>query len=39
MAGTNPKIVSEVLWAHKEIAITLDRYSHALLTMQTEAWE
>jgi hypothetical protein len=26
-AGTNPKIVSEVL-GHKEIAITLDRYSH-----------
>ena len=36
MAGTNPKIVSEVL-GHKEIAITLDRYSHALPTMQTEA--
>ena len=35
-AGTNPKIVSEVL-GHKEIAITLDRYSHALPTMQTEA--
>jgi hypothetical protein len=28
--------VSEVL-GHKEIAITLDRYSHALPTMQTEA--
>jgi hypothetical protein len=36
MAGTNPKVVSEVL-GHKEIAITLDRYSHALPTMQTEA--
>ena len=36
MAGTNPKIVSEVL-GHTEIAITLDRYSHALPTMQTEA--
>jgi len=36
MAGTNPKIVSEVL-GHKEIAITLDRDSHALPTMQTEA--
>jgi integrase len=35
-AGTNPKIVSEVL-GHKDIAITLDRYSHALPTMQTEA--
>ena len=28
--------MSEVL-GHKEIAITLDRYSHALPTMQTEA--
>jgi hypothetical protein len=36
MAGTNPKIVSEVL-GNKEIAITLDRYSHALPTTQTEA--
>jgi hypothetical protein len=35
-AGTNPKIVSEVL-RHKEIAITLDRYSHALPTMQATA--
>lgn len=35
-AGTNPKIVSEVL-GHKEIAITLDRYSHALPTMQATA--
>ncbi len=35
-AGTNPKIVSEVL-GHKDVAITLDRYSHALPTMQTEA--
>jgi hypothetical protein len=34
-AGSNPKIVSEVL-GHK-IAITLDRYSHALPTMQAEA--
>ena len=31
-AGTNPKIVSEVL-GHKEIAVTLDRYSRALPTM------
>lgn len=31
-AGTNPKTVSEVL-GHKEVAITLDRYSHALLTL------
>ena len=36
MAGTNPKVVSEVL-GHKDVAITLDRYSHALPTMQTEA--
>ncbi len=35
-AGTNPKIVSEVL-GHKEVAITLDRYSHALPTMHTKA--
>jgi hypothetical protein len=30
------KVVSEVL-GHKEIAITLDRYSHALPTMQANA--
>jgi integrase len=35
-AGTNPKIVSEVL-GHKEVAITLDRYSHALPTLGAEA--
>ncbi len=35
-AGTNPKIVSEVL-GHKGVAITLDRYSHAMPTMQVEA--
>jgi hypothetical protein len=35
-AGTNPKIVSEVL-GHKGVAITLDRYSHAMPTMQAEA--
>jgi hypothetical protein len=35
-AGTNPKIVSEVL-GHKEVAITLDRYSHALPTLHTKA--
>jgi len=35
-AGTNPKIVSEVL-GHKEVAITLDRYSHALPTLQARA--
>jgi Phage integrase family len=35
-AGTNPKIVSEVL-EHKEVTITLDRYSHALPTLQARA--
>jgi len=35
-AGTNPKIVSEML-GHKEVYITLDRYSHALPTLQAEA--
>ena len=35
-AGTNPKIVSEVL-GHMEVAITLDRYSHALPTLGVEA--
>ncbi|MDQ3691954.1 MAG: tyrosine-type recombinase/integrase [Chloroflexota bacterium] len=35
-ADTNPKIVSEVL-GHKEVAITLDRYSHALPTLHTKA--
>jgi len=35
-AGTNPKIVSEVL-GHKEVAITLDSYSHALPTLQAKA--
>jgi integrase len=35
-AGTNPKIVSEML-GHKEVNITLDRYSHALPTLQAEA--
>jgi hypothetical protein len=29
-------VVSAVL-GHKEVAITLDRYSHALATMQAEA--
>jgi hypothetical protein len=37
-AGTNPKIVSEVL-GHKEVAITLDRYSHALPTLGAEAMD
>ena len=35
-AGTDPKIVSEVL-GHEEVAITLDRYSHALPTLHTKA--
>lgn len=35
-ASTNPKIVSEVL-GHKDVAITLDRYSHAMPTMQVGA--
>jgi hypothetical protein len=35
-AGTNPKIMSEAL-GHKEVAITLDRYSHALPTLQARA--
>lgn len=35
-AGTDPKIVSEV-FGHKDVAITLDRYSHAMPTMQVEA--
>jgi hypothetical protein len=35
-ARTVPKIVSEIL-GHKEVAITLDRYSHALPTLQTTA--
>lgn len=33
---TNPKIVSEVL-GHKDVAITLDRYSHAMPTTHAEA--
>lgn len=35
-AGTNPKIVQERL-GHSSIAITLDIYSHAIPSMQTEA--
>jgi len=35
-AGTNPKIVSEVL-GHRDVAITLDRYSPAMPTMQAGA--
>ena len=35
-AGPNPKIVSEVL-GHRDVVITLDRYSHAMPTMQAEA--
>lgn len=36
-AGTNPKIVSEVL-GHKEVAITVDRYSQALPKLHTRRW-
>ncbi len=35
-AGTNPKIVSEML-RHKDVQITLDRNSHSLPTLQAEA--
>ncbi len=35
-AGTNPKIVAEVL-GHTEVAITLDRHSHSLPTLHAEA--
>jgi integrase len=34
--GVNPKIVSEML-GHSTVAITLDRYSHVLPTMQAAA--
>jgi hypothetical protein len=32
----NPKVVSEML-GHTSVAITLDRYSHVMPTMQAEA--
>ena len=35
-AGVNPKVVSEML-GHTSVAITLDRYSHLIPTMQEEA--
>ena len=35
IAGVNPKIVSEML-GHTSVAITLDRYSHVMPTMQAE---
>ncbi len=35
-AGVNPKMVSEML-GHTSVAITLDRYSHVIPTMQEEA--
>jgi len=35
-AGVNPKVVSEML-GHTSVGITLDRYSHAMPTMQAEA--
>ena len=36
LSRVHPKIVSEVL-GHKEVAITLDRYSHGLPTLQAKA--
>ena len=36
IAGVNPKVVSEML-GHSGVAITLDRYSHVIPTMQEEA--
>jgi integrase len=36
--GTNPKLVAEVL-GHKDVGITLDRYSHSQPAMQREAAE
>jgi len=35
IAGVNPKVVSEML-GHTSVAITLDRYSHVIPTMQEE---
>lgn len=35
-AGVNPKIVSEML-GHTSVAITLDRYSHVIPTLQDDA--
>jgi hypothetical protein len=35
-AGVNPKVVSEIL-GHTSVAITLDRYSHVMPTMQADA--
>jgi len=35
-AGVHPKVVSEML-GHSSVAITLDRYSHVVPTMQEEA--
>jgi integrase len=37
-AGTSPKLVAEVL-GHKDVDITLNRYSHSLPTMHREAAE
>jgi len=36
LAGVHPKIVSEAL-GHSSVRITLDRYSHAIPHLQTEA--
>ena len=35
-AGVNPKVVSEML-GHTSVAITLDRYSHVIPTLQEDA--
>lgn len=35
-AGVNPKVVSQMV-GHSSVAITLDRYSHVIPTMQAEA--
>jgi len=37
-AGTGPKLVAEVL-RHKDVGITLDRYSHSQPAMHREAAE
>lgn len=38
LQGINPKVVSERL-GHASVAITLDRYSHVLPSMQRDAAE
>jgi site-specific recombinase XerD len=36
--GVHPKVVSEIL-GHSQISLTLDTYSHVLLTLKAEAAE